>query len=272
MTYEQITVSHADNVCTITLSRPDRLNAYTPKMADELQQAMQACVGDGRTRAIVLTGAGRGFCAGADMQALGSISSSGQSSDATAPAAPADQHGLEANYRHKFGYLLRLPLPVFAAINGPVAGIGLCLTLFCDYRYMAAGAKLTTAFAQRGLIAEHGISWMLPRLIGNMNALDLLFSARKIDSAEAARMGLVRELPAEDFLPAVQRLAAELAATASPRSIGVIKRQVYDAWLQSLDEAWVTADEQMKASFTTEDFREGVAHYLEKRPPRFTGR
>ncbi len=167
--------------------------------------------------------------------------------------------------------MLRLPKPIFAAINGPAAGIGLCFTLFCDFRYMAQGAKLTTAFARRGLVAEHGSSWMLPRLVGPTHALDLLFSARAVMTDEAAAMGLVKSLPADDFLESVQRIARELVHTSSPRAIGVMKRQVYDSLFQSLDEAWRLADKEMVASFTSEDFREGVAHFLEKRPPAFTG-
>lgn len=169
-------------------------------------------------------------------------------------------------------YLLRVPKPIVAAINGPIAGIGLCVALFCDFRYMAQGQKLTTAFSRRGLIAEHGASWMLPRLVGPTQALELLFSARPLLTEEAAAMGLVKALPQEGFLGAVQALAREMVHTSSPRSIGVIKRQVWDGLFQNLDEAWRQADRAMVASFGSEDFREGVAHFLEKRAPAFTGR
>jgi enoyl-CoA hydratase/carnithine racemase len=146
------------------------------------------------------------------------------------------------------------------------------LTLYCDLRYMAAGAKLTTAFARRGLIAEHGISWMLPRLIGPMQALDLLLSARLIAAEEAGAMGLVKVLPAEDFANAVQARAAEIANLSSPRSVSIIKRQVYEGLFQSLAEATQIANREQEICRDTEDFREGVAHYLEKRPPNFSGR
>jgi len=137
---------------------------------------------------------------------------------------------------------------------------------------MAAGAKLTTAFARRGLIAEHGISWFLPRLVGPMNALDLLYSARLVPAAEAAQMGLVKLLPQEGFAEAAHAQAMELAQLSSPRSMAVIKRQIYDALTQPLAEAAQIADEEMHKSFSSEDFREGVAHFIEKRAPAFTGR
>jgi enoyl-CoA hydratase/carnithine racemase len=146
------------------------------------------------------------------------------------------------------------------------------MALFCDFRYMAEGQKLTTAFAKRGLIAEHGASWMLPRLVGLTNALDLLMSARTLVTSEAAALGLVKATPADGFLAAVQKVARDLTFHASPRSIGVIKRQVYDSLFQDLDVAWTRADEEMQASFKSDDFREGVAHFLEKRAPAFTGR
>ena len=176
------------------------------------------------------------------------------------------------NFEQKFSFLLGVPKPIFAAINGPVAGIAFCLVLFCDFRYMADGAKLTTAFAKRGLIAEHGSSWMLPRLIGPMNALDLLYSARMVDAAEAERLGLARKLPAENFLADVHSIARELVTTSSPRSIGVIKRQVFQSYFQSLAEAWAVADKEMLASFGSQDFKEGVAHFVEKRAAAFSGR
>jgi enoyl-CoA hydratase/carnithine racemase len=137
---------------------------------------------------------------------------------------------------------------------------------------MAEGAKLTTAFAKRGLIAEHGSAWMLPRLIGAMNALDLLYSARMVSADEAERLGLVRQLPAENFLANVHSIARDLVMTSSPRSIGVIKRQVFQSYFESLAEAWAVADQEMIASFGTADFKEGVAHFVEKRAAVFSGR
>jgi enoyl-CoA hydratase/carnithine racemase len=259
-------------VLTITLNRPDRLNAWTHRMEAEFQRAIEAAETDDAVRAIVVTGAGRGFCAGADMDILEAGAAGTVDTTIPPPAASSSATGIEANYAWRFSYLLRVRKPIFAAINGPIAGIGLCMAVFCDFRYMAEGQKLTTAFAKRGLIAEHGISWMLPRLVGPTHALDLLLSARTLATAEAASLGLVKALPAEGFLAAVHAVARDMTDNASPRSIGVIKRQVYDSLFQDLDTAWRRADEEMQASFASEDFREGVAHFLEKRAPAFAGR
>ncbi len=267
MGYTDILFSIDDCVATITLNRPDKLNAWTSQMDVDVRHAIDAAAADDEVRAIVLTGAGRGFCAGADMSRLSKISSG----ETARSVVSQNGHGT-GNFEQKFSYLLAVPKPIFAAINGPIAGIALCLSLFCDFRYMADGAKLTTAFARRGLIAEHGISWMLPRLVGPMNALDLLYSARTIETEEAERLGLVRRLPAENFLQRVQSIARELVTASSPRSIRVMKRQVFESYFQSLADAWAVADAEMIEAFRSEDFKEGVAHFIEKRRAVFLGR
>jgi enoyl-CoA hydratase/carnithine racemase len=269
MSWTQLLYKVEDRVATITLNRPDRLNAYTQVMSAELREAFAAADADESVRAIVLTGAGRGFCAGADMERLSSAVAG--ATDLKTPASYPTE-GLAANFAQSCSYILGIRKPVIAGINGAVAGIGLVLTLYCDIRYMAAGAKLTTAFARRGLIAEHGISWMLPRLIGPMNAMDLLLSARTVTAEEAGTLGLVRVLPAEGFAEAVQGRAAEIANLSSPRSTRIIKKQVYEALFQSLAEATVIANREQALCRDTEDFREGVASYVEKRKPNFTGR
>jgi enoyl-CoA hydratase/carnithine racemase len=265
----------ADRIATITLNRPDKLNAWTAVMDQEVRKAMEEASRDDNVRVIVLTGAGRGFCAGADMSLLKNVADRG--------ADPTLQNrvrrtgepvkGARPDFQKRHSYFPAIEKPVIAAINGPVVGLGLVIALYCDLRWASETARFSTTFARRGLIAEYGMAWMLPRLVGLPNALDLLFSARTIDAAEAARIGLVNLVfPQEVFLEKVREHADELASSVSPRSLRVIKRQVYDALFQSLAEAFEVSEREMLASLQSEDFKEGVAHYLEKRAPAFTGR
>lgn len=267
-----------DGVSTITLNRPERLNAWTPEMADEVRHAVGRAGNDPGIRVIVITGEGRGFCAGADMEALDKTADRGRSSgrealypdDVAFPSAPGP--GLDGLYPGRFGYLYSCPKPVIAAINGPCAGIGLILALYCDLRHSALEAKFTTAFAARGLVAEHGVAWLLPRLVGEANALDLLLSSRKFTGDHAARIGLVNAaLPASELMDHVHAVAADLAVNASPRSMAVMKRQVRLAYAQSFSDALTLADGEMSASFLSDDFREGVRSFVERRAPRFAG-
>lgn len=273
MNYEEINYSHDGYVATIALNRPDKLNAWTRTMEAEVRSAIEFADSDEAVRIIIITGEGRGFCAGADMNLLASAMNQGGTEDTSDPvAAGLDGDPVERNYQQRFSYLLRVTKPIVAAINGPCAGMGLCMTLFCDVRFMADHTKLTTAFSRRGLVAEHGIAWMLPRLVGPMNAVDLLYSGRAVEAAEAEKMGLVWTLPEEGFRDRVQSWASELVTLSSPRSIQVMKRQIFDSLFQDLAESWEMADREMVKSFSSEDFKEGVAHFLEKRKPEFSGR
>ena len=162
--------------------------------------------------------------------------------------------------------------PVLAAVNGPAVGLGLALALFCDLRLATESARFGTAFARRGLIAEFGLAWILPRIAGLGNSLDMLLTGRLVDAAEARQIGLVsRVLPDEGFNAAVAAYAREFAAGVSPRSTRIIKRQVFEALSQDLDQAFATAEKEMHLSLKSEDFKEGIAHFMEKRPPSFTG-
>ncbi len=276
--YEQITVELADRITTITLNRPERLNAWTARMAAELREAIVGAGHDPGCRCIVITGAGRGFCAGADMGGLQDTASSGSSSQ-PAQAGMAETRfdappGLDLgdDYPGRFGYFYQCPKPIIAAINGPCAGIGLVMTLYADLRYANEDARFTTAFAARGLIAEHGIAWLLPRLIGEANALDLLLTSRKFSGAQAQAMGLVNAAVSGDQLAqTVSQVATTLANDVSPRSISVMKRQVRAGYGQSFAASLEIADQQMEHSFSTFDFAEGVNSYIEKRHPRFRG-
>jgi len=265
----------ADRVATITLNRPDKLNAWTAIMEQEVRSTVEEAEGDDNVRVIVLTGAGRGFCAGADMSLLSSVANRGLDESATkvAMSANALREGIRPDFQKKYSYFLQIGKPVIAALNGPAVGLGLVIALYCDLRWASDSARLSTAFARRGLVAEYGMAWMLPRLVGVPNALDLLFSARTIDAAEALRIGLVNQVfPQDIFLEKVRESAREMASTVSPRSLRVMKRQVYEAMFQGLSEAFELAEREMLASLKSEDFKEGVAHYLEKRAPSFTGR
>ncbi|HEX2565832.1 MAG TPA: enoyl-CoA hydratase [Burkholderiales bacterium] len=276
MTYEDLLYESAEGIAAITLNRPQALNAYTAAMGQSLERAVAAAAADDSVRVVVLTGAGRGFCAGADMNLLQKIKPGGQRvSQAQNVKHDFRSHlgpDVGAHFGGRFGYLLQCRKPVIAAINGPAAGLGLVLALYADIRFAASEAKLTTSFAQRGLIAEHGISWLLPRLVGPAHALDLLLSARKIKAAEAERLGLVNKVfPQESFMPDVLAYASALAKTVSPRSTAVIKAQVWKAQFQDFNQALELADAEMQKSFASADFKEGVAHFVEKRAPAFTG-
>ncbi|MGH9664206.1 MAG: enoyl-CoA hydratase [Bryobacteraceae bacterium] len=278
MPYQQIVYDVSNHIATVTLSRPEKLNAWTATMEGEVRAAMTAAENDDRVRVIILTGAGRGFCAGADMSLLSDIATRGPTEDSDDRALRnsengAHKEGIRPDFQRKYSYFPSILKPVIAAVNGPAVGLGFILTLYCDLRFASEMARFGTAFARRGLIAEYGMAWMLPRLIGPANAFDLLFSARLVDAAEALRMGLAnRVLPQEGFVEAVRAYAAELATQVSPRSLRVIKRQVYEAMFLSLEEAFAVSEGEMFESLRCEDFREGVAHFLEKRAPVFTGR
>ena len=289
MTYTEVLYDKADRVAIVTLNRPEKLNAWTGVMAEEVRDAMGRAGADDGVRVIVLTGAGRGFCAGADMADLKGAAGQG-TSNLNGSESPEEAVSLlmgtrteeqreaenrlnvRSDFRKRYSYLPAVPKPIIAAINGPAAGLGLILSLYCDLRFASEKARFSTAFSRRGLIAEHGISWVLPRIVGLSNALDLLFSARMVDAHEAFRMGLAnRVFPEEGFMAGVLAYASDLATQVSPRSLRVMKRQVWEAQFQSLAEAASSADRELVLSLQSDDFREGVAHFLEKRLPEFTG-
>jgi enoyl-CoA hydratase/carnithine racemase len=271
-TYEQITYDVASFVATITLNRPDKLNAWTKKMEDEVVSAVGAAASDDQVRVIILTGAGKGFCAGADLSLLSAISR--ESSPRPDLIADVDMDlAISADFRKKYAWLLSVPKPIIAAINGPSVGLGFIIPLYCDFRFASEKARFSVIFSKRGLVAEYGLAWMLPRLVGVGNAIELIYTSKLIDAAEALRIGLVtRVVREENFLGTVQGFAQELATTVSPRSLRVMKKQIYTGLMQSLGEGIDLAVEEMKGSFGTEDFKEGVAHFLEKRAAAFTGK
>jgi enoyl-CoA hydratase/carnithine racemase len=270
MAFTEVDYKVADRVATVTLNRPEQLNAWTGTMGKEVRQAMEMADRDDNVRVIVLTGVGRGFCAGADMKNLSNISTSGRLEEQ--PDPPFDKTSRK-DFQRKNTYFPSVSKPIIAAINGPCAGLGMCIALFCDMRFASNNAVFTTAFARRGLIAEHGMSWTLPRLVGVSKATDLMLSARRVEAEEALRIGLVDRLYAgNELLPATYAYAKELSEYSSPRSLKVIKKQLWQSVMQTLDEAMDVADHEMLLSLKSDDFKEGVKHFVEKRKPAFTGR
>lgn len=247
-----------DGVLLLTLNRPSRANAWTGELEDRYFDLLAEADADPDVRAIVVTGAGKAFCPGADMDLLQGIGGGGGAS-------------LTDVERRPVTFPLTIRKPIIGAINGAAAGVGLVQALMFDLRFAAGGAKMTFAFSHRGLIAEYGSSWLLPRLVGTSRALDLLLSSRIVLAEEAAEMGLVNRVcdPAT-LLEETLAYAAELATKASPASLATIKRQIYAHATLGLDEALEDSNRLMRQSLRGPDFKEGVASFVDKRPPAFS--
>jgi enoyl-CoA hydratase/carnithine racemase len=233
----------ADGVATVTLNRPERLNAWTPALETAYFDALAQADADPAVRAIVVTGAGRGFCAGADLELLEDLDPSAVAGDPRSDLFPTT-----------------LRKPVICAVNGACAGLGLAMALMCDVRFVARSAKLTTSFAKIGLVAEHGTSWLLPRLVGHAVALDLLFSSRVVQGEEAVRLGLANVVVDDaDVVTAAQDYARGLARSSSPFAMAAIKQQVYADASADLPTAMREAYRLVEQSLDHDDFRKGVA-------------
>jgi enoyl-CoA hydratase/carnithine racemase len=247
-----------DDVAVLTFNRPDRLNAWVPEMQTRYFDLLEECASRSDVRAIVLTGAGRGFCAGADMQSLEELAGGGGN------GAMAEHDSRPVTFA------LTIPKPIVAAVNGPCAGLGFVHALMCDLRFAAAEAKFTTAFARRGLVGEHGVSWMLPRLVGPARALDLLLSGRVFLGSEAAELGVVnRAFPGDRLIEETLDYARMLARESSPASMARMKRQVYADLERPLQDSLAQANQLMADSFSEPDFGEGVRSFVERRSPNF---
>jgi len=258
------------HVATVTLARPHRLNAWTGRMHAEYRHVIDLAERDPGVGAIVVTGEGRGFCAGADSAALeGHIEKGGY--DPGTPDAMADPgYGVSPEFDHNFAFHFGLSKPVIAAINGPAAGVGLVLACFCDIRFAAAGAKLTTSHGRLGLPAEFGLSWLLPRLIGASAAAEILLSSRVFLAEEALALGLVHAVkPADELLPHAREYARRLASTVSPASLAATKRQLYLDLHRGVGESVEESERLVRTMMRESGYREGVAALLEKREPRF---
>ncbi|WP_332642206.1 enoyl-CoA hydratase-related protein [Aeromicrobium sp.] len=243
------------SVLLVTLNRPAQLNAWTAAMEKEYFDVLEAADDDPEVRAIVVTGAGRGFCAGADMSDL-----------AHAPDATEEEMVRERPVHLP----LALRKPLIGAINGPAAGIGLVQAMFFDVRFASPEALFLTSFSRRGLIAEYGISWILPQVIGRSRALDLLMSSRRVGGEEAFRIGLVDQLvPGPELVEAALAYAQDVATNCSPRSLSAMKLQVNADTQRGFDESTEHADVLMRESFRGPDIPEGVLSFSERRPPNF---
>ena len=270
--YQEIIYDVQDPVAIITLNRPEALNALTGRMQVEFRHALDRAEKDPAVVGIVLTGAGRGFCAGADIGGLDATASgdSGPREDLSDLKASPGNPEMGPNFQVTFTYMLAVTKPIIAAINGPCAGLGFCYALLCDMRFGERQAKFTTAFSQRGLIAEHASSWLLPRLIGAGKALDLLWSARKFTGEEAYELGVIERLVEQgESVQAAMDYIKELAAMASPTSFKIIKAQVYRHLNMELGAAMQESNAWMAESLERDDFKEGVRSFIEKRPPQF---
>ena len=254
---EPVLCSVADGVALVTLNRPERLNAWTPEMEAALFAALDAVAVDPHARVVVLTGAGRGFCAGLDASRIAARGSG-------AEAAPTRTRPLSG--------LAAFPKPVVAAVNGPAVGLGLALALCCDTRIAADGARFAAMFTRLGLVGEFGAPWLLPRIVGWGAAGDLLLSGRTVDAAEALGLRLVeRVVPGEDLLPAALAYAREIARNCSPLSVAATKCLMRDDQDRPFAMSEADSSARNRAPQMRAEFREGAAHRRERRPARFPG-
>lgn len=250
-------------LAVITLERPEALNALTNVMIAGIERLARKAEADPHVFAICITGAGRGFSAGLDMGVLAQ-----HSSDAAQGGGATTRR---TDYKPMFGALPEINKPVIAAVNGVAAGGGFILAMMCDMRFFGRSGSLVSVFARRGLIAEHGASWILPRLIGLNRALDMLWSSRRIDAEEAYRLGIADRLVDDDkLLDEVEAYVAAMAASVAPRAVATIKRQLYDHASMTYADAMRETGAYIDASLAHPDAKEGVDHFVEKRAPKFS--
>ena len=271
-TYSEILYEVDGPVATITLNRPETLNALTDLMQAEIRHALDASERAPAVIGTVLTGAGRGFCSGVDMNALEKMSAAGRllSDRYEHLRVQAGNPDADPNYLGSPTYLLGLRKPLIAAVNGVCAGLGFSYATFCDMRFMDRAARIVSSFAPRGLIAEHGTSWMLPRLVGPSNALDIFWSSRRIEAEEAYRMGWANRLcEAGEAVQVAQAYLRAIAVTSAPYSLMMMKRQVWRHMSRELGEAMDETAHWIEESLARDDFKEGVASFVERRPPQF---
>lgn len=261
----------ADGVATLTLSRPERMNAWTGRMHTEYRWLLEQAENDPAVRVVVLTGEGRGFCPGADTRALEGHVERGGYDPGTPPDLPKPGYGVRDEFDADFAFQFGLTKPVIAALNGPAAGVGLVMACYADIRFAVRGAKLTTAHGRLNLPAEYGLSWLLPRMIGLTAANDLLLSSRIFLTDEAMELGLLNGLfEADDLMPHTYAYAREMAERVSPASLATTKRQIYTDLHRDVGSSVREAGELLDRMMKQADYEEAVASFSEKRPPRWS--
>lgn len=270
--YQTLAYRLEGNVAVITLNRPKQMNAWTGQMGIEVKHAMAKAEDDFNVVGIVVTGEGKAFCAGADMADLMAISGQGEGNKNDGPSFesnPGDPD-MPAVFHKTFSYLAAIRKPIIAAVNGAVAGMALPFILFCDMRFFAKSGFVMSAFPQRGLVAEYGTSWILPRIVGIDKAFDILYSSRKIYGEEAKELGLATKLFEDDALvqEAINYIQF-LADKCSPESIRQIKGQVYKDLFRDPEQALDESVRLMLETFKGADMKEGVAAFMQKRAPNF---
>lgn len=261
-----------DRIATITLNRPHRMNAWTGRMHSEYRWTLHEADRDPDIRVIIVTGAGRGFCAGADSKALEGHVEKGGYDPGTPETMAEPGYGVHPAFDANFAWHFGLSKPVIAAINGPAAGVGLALACYADIRFAAPGVKLTTAHGKLNLPAEFGLSWLLPRMIGLTRANDLLLTSRVVMSEEAADIGLVNEVvEAERLMDRTRDYAAGLRDTVSPASLRETRRQIYTDLHRDLGSAVEDSETLIDDMMKQADYREAVDAFINKRAPKWTG-
>jgi enoyl-CoA hydratase/carnithine racemase len=274
MDFNDIIYDKSDRIATVTFNRPEKMNAWTGKMGLEMRHAMLDADRDDNIGAIIVTGAGRAYCAGADMGGLSEISQ-GRATAGGAAAAPQEDlpKAARPDYRTPYSWMMALKKPVIGAINGACVGMGFTICLYQDIRIASDKARMGLIFTQRGLAIEHGSSWMLPRIIGATRAMELAVTGRLVDAQEALAIGLVNRVVAHDKLMETAReVAGHIASKCSPLGVAQAKRLIWEHLFTDLGTAVKDDDAAMQMMTRSEDFAEGVKAFIEKRAPQFKGR
>jgi enoyl-CoA hydratase/carnithine racemase len=277
MNFAEIIYDKSDRIATVTFNRPEKMNAWTSTMGGETRTALLDADRDPTIGAIIVTGAGRAYCAGADMGGLSEISSGRASATGSGSGPSPDQEewlrAQRSDYRNQYAYVLGLSKPVIGAINGACVGLGFTTCLYQDIRIASENARMGLIFVQRGLAIEHGSSWMLSRIIGVARAVELAVTGRLVDADEALRIGLVhRVVPQARLIETAREVAGHIANNCSPLGVSEAKKLVWRHLFTDLATAIREDDESMTMMTRSEDFKEGVRAFIEKRPAKYHGR